>query len=45
MELRREPRGGAQPIGYKVSGQNLEASHAPGMRTAKTETTLLMKEI
>ena len=41
----RLPSGAAQPIGKRVSGQNLEARYAPGMRIKIIEIELCINEI
>lgn len=41
----REPAGAASPMGYSVSGKNLDASQAPGIRTHTIESELCKNEI
>ena len=48
MQIKAEsrlPNGAAQPIGNKVSGQNFDASQAPGIRINTIEIELWIKEI
>ena len=41
---RRDPRGAARPMGYRVAGHNTAASQAPGILTSTMDAILWIKD-